>query len=130
MENALLADETWGPVLDRYQELRFREDVLAALDRRGLDVPPRHVVTVLNAQLAGSGGLALGPGAVAAGAEGLAIGGDVLGDVVQAVVERLVVEVTVPQPGPGKDSLRTAYLNHLFETTGYLSLAGVDHWRW
>jgi formylglycine-generating enzyme required for sulfatase activity len=129
LENALLADGTWGALLDRYHELRFRGDVLAALQERHLDVPPRHMVSALNAQLTGNGAIAQGPGAAAAGAGGVAVGGDVLGDVIQTVVERLVVErveLTAPQPGPRPEAQRTAYLGRLFETTGHLSLAGVD----
>jgi basic membrane protein A len=34
LEDALRADEVWGPILDQYVELRFREDVLAALRER------------------------------------------------------------------------------------------------
>jgi len=128
LENALLADEIWGPVLKRYQDLRFRQDVLAALREHRLDVPPREWVSALNARLTGRGAVAQG-GSVAAGAAGLAVGGDVRGDVVQTLIERLVVkriEVTSLPPGPQPDALRAAYLNRLFEATGYLSLAGVD----
>jgi hypothetical protein len=124
LENALLADETWGPPLDRYQELRFRGDVLVALRERKLDVSSRQVVSILNAQLTGSGAIAQGVGAVAAGAGGVAVGGSVLGDVIHTVVQQLVVEMAAPGPRPG--DLRAAYLNRLFETTSYLSLAGVD----
>jgi formylglycine-generating enzyme required for sulfatase activity len=124
LENALLANEIWGPLLDRYQELRFRGDVLEALRKRNLDVPSYKLVSTLNAQLTSSGAIAQGPGAVAAGAGGVAVGGDVLGDVIHTVVQQLMVEMVTPGPRP--DTLRAAYLNRLFETTGHLSLAGVD----
>ncbi len=128
LEGALLADETWGPILERYQALRFRQDALAALRERKLDVPPRELVSTLNAQLTGSGAVAQ-RGSVAAGAGGVAVGGDVLGNVIRAVVQQLVVEqiqVAVPRPGPQPDALRAAYLNRLFEATSQLSLAGID----
>jgi len=128
LEGALLADETWGPILERYQALRFRQDALAALRERNLDVPPRELVSTLNAQLTGSGAVAQ-RGSVAAGAGGVAVGGDVLGNVIQAVVQQLVVEqiqVAAPWPGPRPDALRAAYLNRLFEATSQLSLAGID----
>jgi len=64
--------------------------------------------------VSGDGAIAQGPGAVAAGAGGAAVGGDVHGDVI--VGER-------PQD---PTDLRTAYLNHLFETAGALSLSGID----
>jgi len=126
LENALLADEVWGPVLDRYQKLRFRGDVLASLRAQTLDVPSRQVVSMVNAKLSGSGAIAQGPGAVAAGAGGVAVGGDVLGDVIQTIIQQLQVEIPASGPGPRPDDLRRAYLNRLFETTSRLSLAGVD----
>jgi formylglycine-generating enzyme required for sulfatase activity len=129
LENALLADETWGPVLERYEQLRFREDVLAALHERQLDVSSRQVVSMVNAQLTGSGAIAQGPGAVAAGAGGVAVGRDVLGDVIRMVVQQIVVEkveVTTAQPGPQPDDLRVAYLEHLIGECGQMRLLGLD----
>ena len=124
LEGTLLADETWGAILERYQALHFRQDVLAALKERKLDVPPRQLVSTLNAQLSGSGVIAQG-GSVAASGGSVAVGGDVLGDVIQNVIERLVVQVQAPS-GPQPDTLREAYLGHLFEAASHLSLAGVD----
>ena len=67
----------------------------------------------LQTRVEGSGAIAQA-GGVAAGAGGAAVGGDVHGDVI--VGER-------PQD---PTDLRTAYLNHLFETAGALSLSGID----
>ena len=128
LEGALLADETWGLILERYQALRFRQDVLTELKERKLDVSPRQLVSTLNAQLTGSGAIAQDR-SVAASGSGVAIGGDVVGDVIQATIERLVVErieVTLPPSGPQPETLRIAYLNRLFEATSHLSLAGID----
>ena len=44
LEIALLADETWGPILKRFQDLRFRRDVLKALEEKRLDTPMRQIV--------------------------------------------------------------------------------------
>jgi formylglycine-generating enzyme required for sulfatase activity len=131
LENALLADETWGPLLSRYQALRFRQDVLAALQEQNLDVTPRQVVSVLNAQLAWDGAIARGDGATAlgAGATQFRIEGDVLGSIVHNVVQRLVVEhveVTSHLPGPGPETLRIAYLKRLARECGVLRLLGLD----
>jgi len=128
LEGALMAEETWGPLLENFQALRFREDVLAAFEERRLDVPPRQLVAALNAQLTGSGAIAQN-GSVAAGEGGVAVGRDVLGAVIQTVIQQLVVErveVASPPSGPQPDTLRAAYLNHLFESTGHLSLTGID----
>ncbi len=59
LEAALLADEVWGPLLSRYQELRFRQDVLKALQERALDVPARQLVTGVSAQLLSGGPMTL-----------------------------------------------------------------------
>jgi formylglycine-generating enzyme required for sulfatase activity/energy-coupling factor transporter ATP-binding protein EcfA2 len=127
LENSLLADETWGPLLDRYQELRFRGDVLAALREHKLDVPARQVVSMVNAQLTGSGAIAMGPGAVAAGEGGVAVGGNVLGDVIQAVVKRLVIEkVEVSIPGPQPETLRQRYLAEVVAETNRLPWVSLD----
>jgi hypothetical protein len=128
LERALLADGTWGPLLDRYLELRFREDVLTALRERRLDLPAQELVSRLDARLIGSGVIAQDRSVVATG-ESMAIGGDVWGDVVKTLIEQIVVErleVVVPPSGPQPGSLRAAYLNHVFETANPLSLAGVD----
>ncbi|MCP4543645.1 MAG: SUMF1/EgtB/PvdO family nonheme iron enzyme [Chloroflexi bacterium] len=61
-----------------------------------------------------SDGAAAHDGGVAAGAGGVAVGGDIHGSVI--IGER-------PQD---PTALRRAYLNHLFETVGALSLSGID----
>lgn len=68
----------------------------------------------VQATVAGSGAAAQ-QGGIAAGAGGAAIG-KMEGDVYVG-----------PQPdGPRPDDLRLAYLNHVFETAGALSLSGID----
>jgi formylglycine-generating enzyme required for sulfatase activity len=123
LEGTLLADETWGPILERFQELRFRQDVLESLEERQLDVPPRQLVSALNAQLSGGGAIAQA-GGVAAGPGSVAVGGDVLGDIIQMVVQQVAAEQ--PQLGPQPDTLRTAYLKRLARECGVLRLLGLD----
>jgi formylglycine-generating enzyme required for sulfatase activity len=125
LENSLLADETWGPLLERYEQLRFREDVLAALRKRQLDVPSRQVVSMVNAQLSGSGAIAQGPGAAAAGAGGVAVSGSTVGSIVQTVIQQYRPEMP-PLPGPQPDDLRVAYLEHLIRECGQMRLLGLD----
>ncbi|MFZ5916056.1 MAG: formylglycine-generating enzyme family protein [Chloroflexota bacterium] len=71
----------------------------------------------------GAGGLAQ-DGSVAAGAEGVAVGRDVRGDVL-APGARKEVHHHAPQ-GADLTPLRQAYLHRVFETAAHLSLAGVD----
>jgi len=128
LENALLADETWGPILERYQALHFQQDVLAALKERKLDVPPRELVSALSAHLTGCGAIAQ-DGSVAASGGGVAVGRDVVGDIIHTVIQELVVErveVIAPASGPQPDSLRAAYLKRLARECGVLRLLGLD----
>ncbi len=79
--------------------------------------PLKRKLTDLKNLLAGSGAIAQGNGATAAGAGGVAVGGDVHGDV--------TINKIVPSATPVQD-LRNAYLNRIMQTSGTLSLAGVD----
>ena len=44
LETGLFADDTWGPILDRFQALRHRKEVSQALQARNLDIPAQKVV--------------------------------------------------------------------------------------
>ena len=57
---------------------------------------------------------------------GAYVGGDVNVQNGDFVGRDKIVNTTTPPPGPRPDDLRSAYLNHLFETVGALSLTGVD----
>jgi len=109
LETALLADGTWGPILERYQAMRFRQDVMEALEERALDVSQRRVVSMVNAELRGAGAVAQGEGATAAGAGGMAIGGNVE-QAVQVVIQQLTVHQPPPPVGPRPEDLRARYL--------------------
>ena len=129
LESALLADQIWGPVLEQYQELRFREDVRAALRERQVDVPVGDLVARMDAALVGAGAIAQGEGARAVGARGVLVEGDMIGDVIRMVVQNLVierVEIARFQPGPQPDALRVAYLKRLTRECGALRLLGLD----
>ncbi len=108
LENALLEDETWGPILERFHALRFQREVVQALKDRRLDLPSRELVHRLNARLEGSGALVQGEG-VAAGAQGVAVGGDVQ-KVVQIFIQELIVSSGPQDAGA---SLRRRYLQEL-----------------
>jgi len=55
LENALLEDEAWGSLLERCQALRFRREVIQALQERRLDTPPSRLVSLVSAELGGGG---------------------------------------------------------------------------
>jgi formylglycine-generating enzyme required for sulfatase activity len=123
LENALLADKIWGPVLDRYQELRFRDDVLNVLREHNLDVPPRQIVSEMSAYLTGSGAIAQGTRAVAAGKGGVAVGGNVGSVLIQHIIQQWV---EVPQSGPKPSDLRQRYLAELAAETNRLPWTNLD----
>ena len=71
----------------------------------------------LQAKLQGAGAIAQGDNPVATGAGGVAVGGDVYGDI------SIIAGRPAESPEP---ALRNAYLNRVMERCGYLSLAGID----
>jgi hypothetical protein len=44
LERLLWADDTWGPILERFHEQRVRDEVQQALKAQRLDLPPGAVV--------------------------------------------------------------------------------------
>ncbi len=119
LENALLGDSTWGPVLERYQELRFRQDVLAALRQRNADVPARQLVSTLSARLTGSGAIAQGTGAMAGGA-GSVVAKEIHGPVTVTNIEKQ--EVFPPAPPDPIQRAREHYLIRLRQQCNVLPL--------
>ncbi|MEI7849578.1 MAG: NACHT domain-containing protein, partial [Chloroflexota bacterium] len=84
LQNSLLSDPIWGPVLDRYQNLRFQQDVRIALDARQLPASDAALVTAVSkaaepyrAILRGDGAIAQGTGAKAVGVGGILVEGSV-----------------------------------------------------
>ena len=130
LETALLQDGLWGPTLERFHELRFRDDVIAALKERNQDLSPRELVQSLDTRLEkelgikldGSGAIAQGDGAVAAGEGGMAIGGDV-----QQIVQYFIQELTLPTEDglPDNATLYQRYLQQVATQTGILR--GLDY---
>ena len=113
LEEHLLADETWGPILTRFQEWRFRDDVLQALRARHQDIPVQQIVHDESLRLTGSGAMAADH-SVAAGAGGVAVGGDF----------HLAIYNTHQAPPPA--GLQEAYLNSVMGQVQAVSLSGVD----
>ncbi|MFZ1553392.1 MAG: hypothetical protein WAV53_18520, partial [Anaerolineae bacterium] len=124
----LLQDKLWGPILERVQEFRYRTDMQQALESRGLAAA--SLVQRLNATVTGPGAAAQGDHPVAAGALGVAVGGDV-GRIVQVFIQQ--VNLTNPaagadaqgQRGPAKPDLRARYLERLRRQCAALPLAAL-----
>jgi formylglycine-generating enzyme required for sulfatase activity/tRNA A37 threonylcarbamoyladenosine biosynthesis protein TsaE len=113
LQNNLLADSIWGPVLERYQSLRFQQDVRQALQQRKL---PESDVTLVKAvsqaaeqyraTLHGGGAIAQGPGAKAVGEGGILIEGSV-----QKIVQITINQFIGPEKStPAKGNGRAKYL--------------------
>jgi formylglycine-generating enzyme required for sulfatase activity len=117
LEGHLLADEDWGELLTRYQEVRFREDVLATLARRGLPTGERPAIQHLIATEGSA--LTMGGGdAVAAG--GILIKGGVGGN---------VTITTAPNPhaveAEKMEKARHRYLESLVRDCQFLPLVDL-----
>jgi hypothetical protein len=94
LEGALQADDTWGPILGRFQEQRLRDEVQEALATKGLELPPCAAVQRVSAALTGSGAVAVDR-SVAAGAGGIANAG---------VIGQIVLQQIIMQSRAGADS--------------------------
>jgi formylglycine-generating enzyme required for sulfatase activity len=114
LERLLWADDTWGPILERFHEQRVRDDVQQALKTHGLELSPGAVVQRVNAVLTGSGAIAT-EGGTAAGAGGVAVGGN---------VGQFVLQQIIMQRGDRADSgnLRQRYISKLRLQCGNLPL--------
>jgi hypothetical protein len=75
-ENVLLDDDVLGPILVRYQDLRYRQEVQAVLRERQLPANDRQLVKSLSAVLHGSGVIVQGSGNTVVGPGGTLVQGD------------------------------------------------------
>ncbi len=98
LQNTLLTDPLWGPVLERYQNLRFQQDVRQALEDHQL--PASDVVLVraisqtlepYRAVLSGDGAIAQGPGAKAVGAGAVLVEGS-LHQIVNITLNKFIAQ--------------------------------------
>jgi hypothetical protein len=105
LEDCWFADKVWGPIVERYQDWRFRDEVRQALQARNLDIPAHKFVHDVSLQLSGSGAIATS-GGTSAGAGGVAVGGD---------VGQIVLQQIIMQSGARSHSsdLRQRYLARL-----------------
>jgi len=128
LQNALLADATWGPVLARYQTLRWQEEVQKALREHALPTEATLVPAVARAlsayqaRLEGDGAIAQGTGAKAVGPRGVSIGGAAQGNTIQTGD----THIHLGEPSEDPDALERAYLSALMTQAGQLSLEGID----
>ncbi|HXH09011.1 MAG TPA: hypothetical protein VNP04_04480 [Alphaproteobacteria bacterium] len=76
LEQQLLLDDIWGPIPEHFRRKRFQRDVIQALRAHNLEHSSRELVHRVSAHLSGSGAIGLW-GGVAAGAGGVAVGGNV-----------------------------------------------------
>jgi formylglycine-generating enzyme required for sulfatase activity len=117
LETALLADEIWGPILERYQQQRFQRGVQQALQARHLDLAPWELVHRVSAHISGSGAIAMS-GGTAAGAGGVAVAGNVG----QIVLQQIIMQSGVRADSP---NLRQRYLSRLRNQCCALPLAAL-----
>jgi formylglycine-generating enzyme required for sulfatase activity len=103
--------------LEQLQHALQRALDLGAIDQDTFDA----AVAAMRAQLAGSGAIAQGPGALGVGAQGVGITGDNYGDVNTGLI---IQQGT--RPGAGKADLRRAYLARILKQADQLPLFAGD----
>jgi len=124
LQNALLADATWGPILERYQSLRSQKEIQQVLRQKGLPVTEREVVHEAGVVVYGS--VTVMKGDVVLGEKtDVKVGNVQAEDSVVAVAGRDVI-INQGPGGPDQAALRRAYLNHVLERAGQLALSGID----
>jgi formylglycine-generating enzyme required for sulfatase activity/energy-coupling factor transporter ATP-binding protein EcfA2 len=121
LQNTLLADGVWGDILERYQSMRFRQDVQKALQERNLPVSDAPVVRALSAKLEGDGAIAQGEGAIAVGKGGMYIGGNV-SQIVQITIQQFLGNL---QDEERKGDVRHRYLGFVAKQANLLPWAQV-----
>lgn len=121
LQNTLLADEVWGDVLERYQFLRFRQEVQKALQERNLPMSDAPVVRMLSARLEGDGAIAQGEGAIAVGKGGVYIGGNV-SQMVQITIQQFLGN---QESEERKGDMRQRYLAFVAKQANLLPWAQV-----
>ncbi|MBN2548482.1 MAG: SUMF1/EgtB/PvdO family nonheme iron enzyme, partial [Anaerolineales bacterium] len=120
-EHALMEDETLGPLLERYQNLRYRQDVQAALKERHLPANDRLLVPSLSAQLHGLGVIVQGSGNTVVGPGGLLVQGD-YHQAVTLVLQQFVAQSSLPAE---TSDARRRYLQNLRRFCQSLPLAAL-----
>ncbi len=117
LQNTLLNDEIWKPILERYQELQFKKEIIEAIKQNRSELQPREVVRKESVQIIGSDVITQGDNSIAAIA-----GRDVSIDNSHKEIHYYSKDQSVVS----SETLRNAYLNRLFQQCRQLSLAGVD----
>jgi formylglycine-generating enzyme required for sulfatase activity len=107
LEMALIDDPTWGPVLERYHNLRSQDALQAALRQRGLPDSEQKLIQVVSHTLHGD---LIQPGGVKIVQQGGQLFSGNIEQVVQIIIQQLII--TQPPP-PDPSDLRTLYLQHI-----------------
>ncbi len=125
LEKALIADETWGPILDRFEHLRKRPEVSTALKR--LNTSMRQIVMDFNAQLTGSGAVAQGEKARAVSQRAVLVEGDVRESTINTGDNNLFLgDVYQGHVPVHDDDVLPVYYRYLRKTNRYISMRGID----
>ncbi len=128
LQNTLLEDETWGPVLHRYQSLRALKETQQALATHHLPTSERQVVQQISAELHGSGIIVQGSGNTVVGAGATMVAGDLVQRIVQITVDKFIVQMP---PNPKQiateqaDQVRQKYLRSLWRRCQDLPLIAL-----
>ena len=114
LEMALVDDDIWGPILERYRTLRQQKDTQQALRQRGLPDTEQKLIQVVSHTLHGD---LIQPG----GAKIVQQGGQLFSGDVEKVVQIIIQQLTITQPlVPETSDLRALYLQHVVAQSNLL----------
>ena len=128
LEITLLNDETWKPILERYQELQFKKEIIEAIKQNRSTLQPREVVRRVSVQIIGYDVITQGDDSIAVN-KGIAIVDSKVDGNLEIAIDNSVHKTNIDRQDPSSldpASLRVSYLNSIFEQCRQLSLTGVD----
>lgn len=118
----LLTDPIWGDILDRYQTLRFREDVRQALQARQLPTQDAPIIHAISAKLHGGGAISQGDHNKTVGQNGTLVEGSI-GQLVQITINQFIQQGAAPASA---GSFQQDYLNWTATQANLLPWAKIN----
>jgi formylglycine-generating enzyme required for sulfatase activity len=123
IQNTLLADEYWGPVLERFHNIYFCTEVQKALAAKKIQHSPEKIIHQLKAKIEGSGAVAQG-GSIAVGENAEYAGRDIT-HIINVFVKELFLTSGEKSKLAGSAGGRIRYMKQLRRYCQILPLAAL-----
>lgn len=125
LEQELLADETWGPLLERFNNVRSQREIKETLKQQQIELDPQKLVAAVSSQLQNKTENTQIQQAIKIDSGGVYVEGSLFGDVVQHVIENLTLHVTVPAESD-TEKYQQIYLKELARKANNLPWTSID----